>query len=102
MTKLMYLLYCANAIIMGRKRLTFDEYKIFKAYERSNNQGNFLSMHGYVKFPPKKRTFNYKGVSTGLLSKDNYLCTCVHCDKKDTCEFAYDPYNTLGDCLADK
>lgn len=29
-------------------------------------------------------------------------CTCVECDNKHTCEFAFDPYNMDGDCLLDK
>jgi hypothetical protein len=28
--------------------------------------------------------------------------TCHHCPQKDTCEYAYDLYNTDGDCLAVK
>lgn len=28
--------------------------------------------------------------------------TCTTCDEKETCEFSYDPYNTDGDCLANK
>lgn len=31
----------------------------------------------------------------------DYL-TCGRCDKYVTCKFAFDPYNTDGDCLADK
>lgn len=28
--------------------------------------------------------------------------TCHKCDVKDACDFAYDEYNTHGDCLAVK
>ena len=28
--------------------------------------------------------------------------TCKGCHSETTCKFAYDPYNTDGDCLADK
>lgn len=28
--------------------------------------------------------------------------TCQNCPINDTCEFAFDPYNTDGDCLAEK
>lgn len=28
--------------------------------------------------------------------------TCDMCDKKDSCDLAYDAYNTNGDCLAAK
>jgi hypothetical protein len=28
--------------------------------------------------------------------------TCDTCDQRRTCPFAYDPYNTGGDCLAAK
>jgi len=28
--------------------------------------------------------------------------TCTDCDAKETCPFAFDPYNTHGDCLAEK
>lgn len=28
--------------------------------------------------------------------------TCWGCAIKDKCQFAFDPYNTDGDCLADK
>lgn len=28
--------------------------------------------------------------------------TCAHCDQKDSCALAFDPYNSNGDCLADK
>lgn len=29
-------------------------------------------------------------------------CTCVTCEDRAECEFAYDLYNTSGDCLAIK
>ena len=28
--------------------------------------------------------------------------TCFTCPEKETCPFAFDPYNTDGDCLAEK
>lgn len=28
--------------------------------------------------------------------------TCDNCDAAPECEFAFDPYNTDGDCLAEK
>ena len=28
--------------------------------------------------------------------------TCWRCEDKDSCPWAWDPYNTDGDCLADK
>jgi hypothetical protein len=28
--------------------------------------------------------------------------TCDECPAKSTCEFAFDPYNIAGDCLAEK
>lgn len=28
--------------------------------------------------------------------------TCLHCEDQLTCNYAYDPYNTGGDCLAVK
>jgi hypothetical protein len=28
--------------------------------------------------------------------------TCADCKDADTCDFAFDPYNTNGDCLAMK
>ena len=28
--------------------------------------------------------------------------TCDLCTDRDTCEYSYDPYNTDGDCLAEK
>ena len=31
----------------------------------------------------------------------NYF-TCGMCDAAATCEYAFDPYNTNGDCLAEK
>ena len=34
-----------------------------------------------------------------LVSSD---CTCVYCPWYDDCEFAFDDYNTNGDCLAIK
>lgn len=33
--------------------------------------------------------------------KDEEL-TCFKCSLKDKCEYAFDPYNTNGDCLAEK
>ena len=29
-------------------------------------------------------------------------CTCETCPLEDTCEFSWDPYNSNGDCLAQK
>jgi hypothetical protein len=28
--------------------------------------------------------------------------SCDHCSAAKTCEYAFDPYNTNGDCLAEK
>lgn len=28
--------------------------------------------------------------------------TCDTCEASETCKWAYDPYNTNGDCLGDK
>lgn len=28
--------------------------------------------------------------------------TCAHCGEVETCEFAFDLYNTSGDCLMEK
>ena len=28
--------------------------------------------------------------------------TCFRCSDKESCKYAFDPYNTDGDCLADK
>lgn len=30
----------------------------------------------------------------------NVRLTCQDCTDNDTCEYAFDPYNTHGDCLA--
>lgn len=30
------------------------------------------------------------------------LCTCSVCDLEHKCPYAYDEYNTNGDCLAEK
>lgn len=35
-----------------------------------------------------------------LPAKD--ILTCYGCPAADKCPFAWDPYNTDGDCLADK
>lgn len=29
-------------------------------------------------------------------------CTCNDCPSRETCEWAYDPFNVDGDCLAEK
>ena len=34
------------------------------------------------------------------ISLENY--TCFKCPLKETCEYAWDDYNTNGDCLAEK
>ena len=33
---------------------------------------------------------------------DKESTTCWTCPDKEDCEFAFDPYNTDGDCLMDK
>jgi hypothetical protein len=33
---------------------------------------------------------------------DNIEITCEECELNDNCEFAWDLYNTDGDCLAEK
>lgn len=33
---------------------------------------------------------------------DDPNCTCTDCPLKDRCAYAYDPYNTDGDCLLGK
>jgi len=35
-----------------------------------------------------------------ILSFDSRNYTCDDCEDRNTCEFAYDSYNTNGDCLA--
>lgn len=30
------------------------------------------------------------------------IVTCETCEENDKCDFAFDPYNTEGDCLAIK
>ena len=30
------------------------------------------------------------------------VCTCETCPLEDSCEFSWDPYNSNGDCLAQK
>ena len=37
-----------------------------------------------------------------LTEEEKKRYTCYDCSAKDECEFAYDEYNTDGDCLADK
>jgi len=33
----------------------------------------------------------------------NYkTCTCIHCGFNEGCRYAFDPYNTDGDCLDTK
>ena len=34
--------------------------------------------------------------------KELLACTCSECMENKTCPYAFDPYNTYGDCLADK
>jgi hypothetical protein len=33
---------------------------------------------------------------------DDKDCTCFDCPDKDICDYAWDLYNTDGDCLAEK
>lgn len=33
---------------------------------------------------------------------DPETTTCYNCENKDICKYAFDPYNTEGDCLANK
>lgn len=35
-------------------------------------------------------------------AKKHEELTCHKCAEKNTCKYAYDPYNTNGDCLAEK
>jgi hypothetical protein len=39
-----------------------------------------------------------------IILKFNYIdkFTCDECPFKTTCEYVFDPYNTNGDCLAEK
>ena len=38
----------------------------------------------------------------GLLVPSKEVLTCSKCPRVDTCDLAWDPYNTDGDCLANK
>jgi predicted lipase len=50
----------------------------------------------------------YREVSKLLAEKERELArcaeviTCIRCSEKTTCPYAYDGYNTNGDCLAEK
>lgn len=49
-----------------------------------------------------------QGYEAGALHRNNYLrkmlswVTCAGCSQTETCPFAWDQYNTSGDCLAEK
>lgn len=36
------------------------------------------------------------------LGMDLDRCTCLNCDSKDNCQYAYDIYNVDGDCIMEK
>lgn len=38
----------------------------------------------------------------GFMVKRRYVWSCDDCPHVDDCEWAFDPYNTQGDCLAEK
>ncbi|MEQ8822859.1 MAG: hypothetical protein RIC14_00620 [Filomicrobium sp.] len=48
---------------------------------------------GYEVDQLRKRISKYFGIDT---------FTCDECDARYTCPYAFDPYNTNGDCLAEK
>ena len=37
----------------------------------------------------------------GLITKDIY-CSCTNCPANDKCKYAFDLYNSNGDCLLEK
>lgn len=69
----------------------------------------FLDFHHSTKFPiadkqkRDERIFN-AGWDGALKSKEHLFkhFTCHTCPSQETCEWAWDMYNTNGDCLADK
>ena len=36
------------------------------------------------------------------LQKASSIVTCIKCSEQNNCQYAYDHYNTFGDCLAEK
>jgi hypothetical protein len=40
--------------------------------------------------------------SDNIYEVDKEDTTCFHCKDKDICDYAYDAYNTEGDCLFNK
>ena len=56
---------------------------------------------------PEDRTPQLVAISgIGVMEWSEWIkhpqCTCSDCEDKDDCQFAYDHYNTNGDCLAVK
>jgi hypothetical protein len=59
--------------------------------------------HG--RFPEKKATDKdrYSGRLQWVMQNDKQLfMTCSYCRERETCDLAFDPYNTEGSCLVKK
>lgn len=55
-----------------------------------------------TKAEKRKLVVLYKGTSLESVYTENTIFTCDTCPSNDTCEWAFDGYNTNGDCLAEK
>lgn len=64
-----------------------------------HGDNSWSAMKKYVNYLEEKvvELLNQKGIV-----RAGGTSTCDHCADNNNCEFAFDPYNTDGDCLAIK
>ena len=58
---------------------------------------NILKKQNWKELERQKYIEKFGYNPSGLWKKGE--CTCVYCKDYHTCNFAFDPYNTEGDCL---
>lgn len=76
------------------------------AYDTFNTNGacKVSAQYGYnnIDIKPPLDTYSQDELPKELIDEKMALLTCHTCTDKENCAYAYDPYNTKGDCLADK
>ena len=72
--------------------------------EYTRETGNTFRDLNQQQFEPGTYGFWVEQRALLQLNQRSFLqrCTCIKCKDSETCEFAYDGYNTDGDCLAIK
>lgn len=87
-----------------RESLSLEEFEQGQRVSARSDATLEVLRKEYREFFVKPGTVSYNGwyVTVTVHPSEPPPCTCEGCPSERTCAFAWDTYNTRGDCLADK